>query len=397
MERAPGALHGAHRDLRVTAHDIGVTRPFVRLLLRSLPVLLGVLLAACASPPARPPARSAQDVRAQLVQLLPASLADREGWAVDIERAFAALDVPPSTENLCAALAVVEQESTYVVDPVVPGLARIARNEIERRAAKLKIPKLVVRAALQIESPDGRTYAERLAAVRTERDLDRLYGDLISRVPLGQRLFGRANPVRTGGPMQVRIDFAERHAARHGYPYGQVESIREEVFTRRGGLHFGIAHLLQYPNRYERHLHRFADFNAGWYASRNAAFQSALTAATGISLALDGDLIVHGSRFGDGAVGSTERAARTLGAQLGLDERAIRRALELGDRPEFEDSELYAGVFALAERRRGALPRALVPQIALESPKISRKLTTAWFADRVQQRYQRCVNRAFGR
>jgi hypothetical protein len=38
-----------------------------------------------------------------------------------------------------------------------------------------------------------------------------------------------------------------------------------------------------------------------------------------------------------------------------------------------------------------------MPRIALESPKFTRKLTTEWFATRVQQRYQRCVNLAFGR
>jgi hypothetical protein len=41
------------------------------------------------------------------------------------------------------------------------------------------------------------------------------------------------------------------------------------------------------------------------------------------------------------------------------------------------------------------MPRAVLPEIDLRSPKITRKLTTAWFASRVQERYQRCVNRAF--
>ncbi|HEX7769907.1 MAG TPA: DUF1615 family protein, partial [Dokdonella sp.] len=35
------------------------------------------------------------------------------------------------------------------------------------------------------------------------------------------------------------------------------------------------------------------------------------------------------------------------------------------------------------------------PRIDLESPKFTRKLTTEWFANRVQRRYQDCVNRAF--
>jgi hypothetical protein len=356
-------------------------------------MLAAALLASCASPPPSRPSRPAAEVHAQLVSLLPATLADREGWATDIQAAFHHLELPPSSENLCAALAVTEQESTYTVDPEVPNLARIARAEIDRRAAARHVPKLVVSAALKLESPDGRSYAERLAKVRTEQALSELFEDFIGEVPLGRRLFAGANPVRTGGPMQVAIDFAERHARERPYPYDEP-SIRRAVFSRRGGMYFGIAHLLKYPNSYDRHLYRYADFNAGWYASRNAAFQAAVSAAGGGTLALDGDLILPGR----GKVGATEAAVRALAPQLGLRNEELRDALEAGDRHEFEQTELYRRVFELAERRRGqALPRAVVPRIDLQSPKFTRKLTTAWFADRVQARYQRCINRAFGR
>lgn len=357
-----------------------------------------MLLAGCATPP-RPkaPLRAPEDVRAQLVSLLPATLADREGWALDVQQAFQWLGIPPSTENLCAALAVTEQESGYKADPTVPGLAKIAREEIHRRAASLKVPRVLVTAALKLSSPDGRSYAERIASVRSERELSELFEEFIGRVPLGHRLFGGANPVRTGGPMQVAIDFAERHADDHGYPYASGTSIRREVFTRRGGMYFGIAHLLGYPNSYERHLYRYADFNAGWYASRNAAFQAAVTKASGVDLALDGDLILHERPRGSSRIGATEAAVRSLAPQLDMTERQIRRALERGERFDFEDTDLYERVFAMAEQRAGKpLPRAVVPRITLESPKITRKLTTAWFATRVQERYQRCINRAFG-
>jgi hypothetical protein len=360
-------------------------------------VLLLTLLGACSAPAPPRSSRPAAEVHAQLVALIPASIPDRAGWAADIQRAFGALDLPPSTENLCAALAVTAQESTYSVDPEVPNLARIARQEIYRRAAKLHVPQFVVNQALKLESPSGRSYAERLDRVRTEQELSLLFEDFIGEVPLGKRLFGSANPVRTGGPMQVGIDFAERHARRHGYPYDE-RSIRHAVFTRHGGLYFGIAHLLKYPSSYDRHLYRFADFNAGWYASRNAAFQAAVSAASGRPLALDGDLVLHGGRFEGERVGRTEAAVRSLREALGLSEQEIRRTLERGDEFEFEHTPLYQRVFELAERHTGKpLPRAVVPRIDLHSPKFSRKLTTAWFANRVQDRYQRCVNRAFGR
>lgn len=386
-------MHAAHRSNAALAQPGSGQRWLRRVFLASWLAALG----ACTAPAPPRPSRPAAEVHAQLVALIPASIPDREGWATDIQAAFTALDLPPSTENLCAALAVTAQESTYTVDPEVPNLARIARQEIDRRAAKLHVPKLVVSAALQLESPSGRSYAERLGRVRTEKELSFLFEEFIGEVPLGKRLFGGANPVRTGGPMQVSIAFAERHARRHGFPYDE-RLMRHAVFTRRGGLYFGIAHLLKYPNSYDRHLYRYADFNAGWYASRNAAFQAAVSAASGVPLALDGDLVLHAGRFGGGRVGQTEAAVRTLRDPLGLDDAAIRRALEQGDRFEFERTELYRRVFELAERRSGKpLPRAVLPRIDLQSPKFTRKLTTAWFANRVQDRYQRCVNQAFGR
>ena len=163
------------------------------------------ILAGCATPrPGKAPPRPAAEVRAQLEQLLPAALADRRGWAADIQIAFEHIDVPASTENLCAALAVTEQESGYDADPPVAGLGKIARREIDQRAARLKIPSLVVATALKLGSPDGRSYATRIAAARTEQELSAIYEDMIDEVPLGRRLFSDANPVRTGGPMQVR-------------------------------------------------------------------------------------------------------------------------------------------------------------------------------------------------
>jgi hypothetical protein len=362
-----------------------------------LPLVVLAMLGGCVTPQRpRPPPRLPAEVRAQLERLLPDDTADRAGWATDIQSAFQLLDIPGSTENLCAALAVTAQESTFVADPVVPGLARIARNEIDRRAEQHRIPGLLVRAALKISSPDGKSYGARIAAVRTEKALSEIFEDFIDEVPMGRRLFGDANPVRTGGPMQVSIAFAEQHAREHPYPYAGDDSIRHAVFTRRGGLYFGIAHLLGYPNAYERHLYRYADFNAGWYASRNAAFQSAVTAASGVPLALDGDLILH-ERSSGAKVSATEAAVRSLGRELDMSDSAIHRALEQGGRFEFERTRLYERVFAVAERRQGKrLPRAVMPRIALESPKITRKLTTEWFATRVQQRYQRCINEAFG-
>jgi hypothetical protein len=301
----------------------------------------------------------------------------------------------PSLDNVCAVLAVIEQESSFRADPSVPGLPAIAWREIDNRDERIGVPKFVVRAALQLSSPDGRTYSDRIDTVKTERELSEIYEDFIAGVPLGPRLFAKHNPVRTGGAMQVSIAFAESHASSHPYPFPLDRSIRREVFTRRGGLYFGIAHLLGYEAPYAEPLYRFADFNAGQYASRNAAFQSAVSRLAGISLVLDGDLLPPGAR--EGTTGETERAVQALAPRLGLDAAAIRRDLEQGDQRGFERTRLYERVFAQADRSEGRkVPRAVVPNIALESPKITRKLTTEWFARRVDERYRRCLAKSAG-
>ncbi|MFT3896697.1 MAG: DUF1615 domain-containing protein [Thermomonas sp.] len=333
-----------------------------------------------------------EQVRAEIVKRIPNGVADRAGWARDIQAAFAAQELQPTTAHLCAVIAVVGQESGFQADPPVPNLPAIARKAIGERAARLHVPGFVVDAALAMRAPDGRTYSERLDALRTEQQLSALFEEMTARLPLGSgRLFARLNPVHTAGPMQVGIAFAQSHA--RGYPYPlQGSSIRHEVFSRRGGLYFGTKHLLGYKVAYPELLYRFADYNAGWYASRNAAFQHAVSVASGKTLARDGDLLRPGAAMD--APGATEAALRTLGPALGMDDAALHRALGRGESPSFDESALYRQVFALADRKAGKpLPRALLPEIDLHSPKITRPLSTAWFAQRVDARWKQCMAR----
>ena len=342
-------------------------------------------------PPASPHER---DGRALLNRLLPANVGDRAGWTTDILAALAALQIPAQPENLCAAIAVIEQESSFVADPPVAGLSRIAWQEIERRREKYGIPRLVLDLALRKSSPDGRTYRARIDALQTERQMNALYDDMLSELPGGKTLFGGYNPIRTGGPMQVSIAFAEEQIRQRPYPYVRRDSVRNEVFTRRGGVYFGMAMLLDYPGPYSQMLYRFADFNAGRYSSRNAAFQDAVSRLSGQTLALDGDLL----RYQDGvpADGSseTQRAIFLLRARLRLNEAEIVRDLKLEKSPAFEHSVLYQRLYALADATSGApRPRERLPQIDLKSPKITRQLTTEWFARRVEERYRTCLAR----
>ena len=321
---------------------------------------------------------------------LPGAVSDRAGWAADMYAAFTALGIEPTHESICAVVAVIEQESGFHVDPVIPGLPAIAWREIDSRAERAGVPRLMVHTALQLTSRSGRSYSDRIDSARTEKDLSDIFEDFIGAVPLGRTLFAERNPIRTRGPMQVNIAFAEQYAAAKPYPYPVKLSIADEVFTRRGSLYFGTAHLLAYAATYDAYLYRFADFNAGQYASRNAAFQSAVSSASGILVPPDGALLPHDSDVK--GPGSTEFAVRALSKRLNMGDSAIHNALEQGKAADFDRTQLYQRVFALADRAAGQrLPRALVPRIQLHGPKIARSLTTAWYAHRVDQRFKRCL------
>ena len=370
--------------------------------LRVLPLLMAALLAGCASEPPPPVEEAAAiakqpkamqprkpaDMKSRIVRFLPRQVPDKPGWANDVVTALSSQGLTVSDHNVCTVLAVAEQEATYQADPVVPGLGKIAWKEINARAAKLLIPEFMVRTALSIKSPTGKSYAARIDALRTEREMSEIFEDMIGSVPMGRQLFGNLNPVRTGGPMQVSIAFAEANA--RGYPYPVKESIRHEVFTRRGGIWFGTRHIFGYPADYPDTLYRFADFNAGWYASRNAAFQAAVSRVSGKPLALDGDLV----RYDSDLPGKTELAVHSIASRVNMSKQAIHQSLLKGDSADFAQTDLYHRVFALADKQAGKRqPRAVLPGIQLKSPKITRNLTTAWFAKRVDDREQACVRK----
>jgi hypothetical protein len=358
----------------------------------TLGALAALLLAACAGEkPSEPPPRvKTADAKALIEQSLPRSVSDRAGWTTDMYGAFTVLTITPSRENICAVVAVIEQESGFRVDPVVSGLGAIARKEIDSRAARAHVPQMLVNGVLQLKSSNGRTFGERIDAARTEKDLSDAYEDLIGAVPLGRTLFADRNPIRTRGPMQVNVAFAEQFSSAAPYPYPVRSSIADELFTRRGSVYFGTAHLLDYRAPYDQYLYRFADFNAGQFASRNAALQNAASIATGVPLVADGALLPHDSDMNN--PGATELALRTLAAQLKMSNGTIHETLAGGKTKALESTQLYQRVFALAEQRAGqSLPRAMVPRIKIVGPKIKRNLTTEWYAHRVEDRFKRCL------
>ena len=198
-------------------------------------LVTALLLAGCQTISPDKAGLAPEDARTVARKAIPPNVKDAGGWATDIQTSFSLLGLPATRGSLCATVAVIEQESGFQVNPVVADLPAIAWKAIEERAARYHIPGFMVRTALALPSGNGQSYAQRIDSARTEEDLSRTFEDLIDTVPLGKRLFGQYNPVRTGGAMQVSISYAEDHAKRKPYPYGDAGSIRQEIFTRRGG------------------------------------------------------------------------------------------------------------------------------------------------------------------
>ncbi len=341
-------------------------------------------------PVVKPAVLTDQQVIEHIIKLLPAQLQDQEGWAVDMQTAFKALQIQPGTENICAVISIIDQESSFQADPVVPKLPTIVRQEIEQRRLKYGIPQTVVDWMLSTTSSDRRSYNQRIDALKTEKELSDLVEEIVALVPAGKKLFSNYNPVHTGGAMQVSVDFAEAHARARPYPYPVKKALRDEVFSRRGGIYFGTAILLDYPTVYDSIIYRFADFNAGRYSSRNAAFQLALSRLSKKPLMTDGDLL----RYINGAISSepssTLKALYSISKKLNMSNAEIQHDLQLEKFSAFERSTLYTRMYALSDQA-GILPRFSMPEINLKSPKFSRKLTTKWFANRVYKRYRNCL------
>lgn len=332
------------------------------------------------------------ETQARLVRLLPRYVKDKEGWAADIQVPFTALSIEPTVENLCSVIAVIEQESSFVPNPKVANLPSIALKEIYARSSKLGVPSWAVNSALSVKSKNGKTYMQRIKAAYTEGELSEIFVEMTDSLPLGKTLFSSYNPIRTAGAMQVSVAFAINQMQKSPYPYPMTGDIRQELFTRRGGLYFGIAHLLDYKAFYDAPIYRFADFNAGRYTSRNAAFQKAVSVTSGVKIVDDGDLLNYENS--EAKPSETQLALRVIANSANLSQSAISEDLKKEKAFAFYQTATYSNTFSLAERTLGRpLPRASLPEIALHGPKIQRKLTTAWFAERVNMRMVDCLLR----
>lgn len=320
------------------------------------------------------------------------SSADAQAWVTDVLSSLDTVGMVRTNESACAVMAVIEQESGYKEDPAVPGLSNLLANKIKKMEENLAV-KLALEVRLNQPMNNGKTFREGISLVKTERDLASWYSEFTASKYLGPLLdrFGKGvdDVVGTVGSMQVSIDYARRVSAQLGQ---SSMNMRETLYTRKGGVLFGTAHLFYYPTHYEQMIYRFADYNAGHYASRNAGFQAMLAKLSGRPLSADGDLIAHDA-VQPNTASQTQTALQQLFAKKApnISTLTIAQDLALEKTLEFEQSTTYLTVTQLYRQKYGALITEQIPRISLKSEKITRNLTTEWYANSVNRRYQQCL------
>jgi hypothetical protein len=379
---------------------------------RSFMSFLVALWSACsASSAAEPTALSAPAV-ARLINAAEKNVRDADGWADDLLDVLKLHDIPASKENICAAIAIVDQESSFVANPAVAGLGKISETALRAKMDRVPVLGRVALQFLEVNPTPSDNYLSRIRAARTERDLDLVYrtmvenagkktglGLVINSGLLNRQIDGR-NEIDTIGSMQVSVDFALEVAKRRRWlpmSLDDVYALRDELYTRHGGMYYGVLLLLGYETGYNRKLYRFADFNAGRYSSRNAALQSQIAELSGTALAADGDLLLYDkSGKASGGVSKTEKALRAVlnNSSFELTDEDIRKDLLREKDNDFVQTLTYSALRATYEQSTGKHPAfAMVPNIALSSPKIRSKMTTRIFAETVDRRYQSCMAR----
>ncbi|MFW1807308.1 DUF1615 domain-containing protein [Acinetobacter ursingii] len=354
----------------------------------------------------------------QIKHVIPTRVNGRESWANDIDDIMQKLGIPKTKENVCSIVAVVDQESNFVADPVVPGLGAKAVKEVNTRLNEKFEEKLGTTIGGQVAgyfedvlknqpSPDN-NYMSQMRKVRTERDLDLLYRQIFDFMAshyhvsaltdaaklVGQDIGEKMNPITTLGSMQVLITYAQDHKRSRM----NTNELRDDLYTQYGGLYYGIHRLMMYPADYNKSIYRFADYNSGMYSSRNAAFQSMLNDLTPKELDLDGDLLLYNKDGSPRAVLSqSEKELISVFAQNNVlvTPRQIRSDLKKEKEKSFEDTQTYIAVKKLYKTKTGKEPiYAIMPQVIISGPKLSRDYNTNWFASRVNGRYETCMQRA---
>ena len=354
----------------------------------------------------------------QIFKLIPTRVNDRKSWAKDIFDISEELKIPRSKENICSIIAVVDQESNFIANPNVPGLGAKAVKEVSSRLQEKFEAKLgetiggpiagYFQDVLKNQPTPEDNYLKQMGRVKNEKELDVLYREIFDYMTkhyhvsaltgaaklVGQDFAEKLNPITTLGSMQVHINYAKDHKRTSM----STNELRDDLYTEFGGLYYGIHRLMLYPANYDKAIYRFADYNSGMYSSRNAAFQKMAEKISGTDLDLDGDLLSY-DKNGDPrpAMTTTEKALTNLFAKNNIlvTPRQLRDDLKKEKDKSFEKTQTYIAISKLYQEKTGKdAPYAIMPEVVISGPKLSRDYNTNWYASRVNGRYETCMQRA---
>jgi Protein of unknown function (DUF1615) len=347
---------------------------------------------------------------ARLIRLAEKNVADSQGWAFDLLDVLQAHNLDKGKENICAAIAVIDQESGFVADPQVAGLGQLSEKALREKFGKIPVAGNLALRWLENNPNPQTSFMSRIRLAKTERDLDLAYRALIdhagdawglgtvAQLGLLNQIIEEKNEIDTAGSMQVSVKFALDVAKRRRWlpmMLDDLYAVRDELYTRRGGLYYGVAQLLGFETGYSRKIFRFADYNAGRFASRNAAFQMVTARLAGQKLALDGDLLGYAKGGkAHSAKSSSERAilAAIRQHRLALTDKQVRDDLLQEKDSSFISTQTFLALRNADAKLTGKPPFfAIIPEIDLSSPKIRRVMTTRIFAETVDKRYQSCM------
>ncbi len=354
----------------------------------------------------------------QVKRLLPNRVSDRDSWSKDIYDIAEQFGIPQTKENMCTIIAVVDQESNFHADPQVYGLGEKAVKEVQERLEEKFTDKLgdtigapiagYFQDVLKNQPSPEDNYLSQMRRVKTERQLDELYREIFDYMSkhyhvsaltgaaklVGQDIGEKMNPITTLGSMQVHISYAKEHKRKSG----SIADLRTDLYSQYGGLYYGIHRLMMYSADYDKPLYRFADYNSGMYSSRNAAFQSMLNDLTTAELDLDGDLLLYDKNGSPkSAKSQSERELINVFTQHNIlvTPRQIRSDLKKEKEKKFEDTATYRAVAKLYKEATNKEPiYAIMPEVVITGPKLSRDYNTNWFATRVNGRFETCMRKA---
>lgn len=363
---------------------------------------LSALLVACTNDKPTTPTLSVS----QIAKVMPNRSQDKTSWASDISAVFDELKIHKDKENICAVVAVIDQESNFHANPAVDNLGQASLQAIdEKLEAKLgKALAGVFRTMLATRPTKENNFISQIKKVKTEKELDALYQEIFDYFTTtykvgginnltkitGESMDERLNPITTLGSMQVHIDYARanRRASMND------RTLRADLYGQYGGLYYGIHRLMKYDTHYDKPIYRFADYNSGMYSSRNSAFQKRVASLTGAKLAIDGDLLLYGNGGVSSQVSQTEKVLIGLlaTAKVPMTPAQIRSDLKKEKKASFENTATYQAVNEMFKQKYKKEPTyAIMPEVVISSTKMKQDKNTNWYATNVNRRYEACM------